>query len=403
MTPTVPRVADAQIAAQDLSSARGAYSPIELLLETNVLGYDEYRAWRRGECHTLDDALADVTHEIRALVERLDSWARSLHLHAEKIAFYGIDGYAGTELIASNDPVLDLLLHTEYRAATDRRQRDIFLDTSETEAVDDLVASLSTRDAGSATAHLRRLRGMDAKHWALREARVLIEALNAAPPSDRQEGLRQLNLLEHRWLPAACAVLRTDARDFITPSWRAIGDALEDGTAFDTTQPRQHASWAYLNGLDWAGVRRTVHSEASYRTHPVLLCRLAEAEWRLRNRKAALGLWFTLCWQAPDHFEEAVAALRFPDAAIRRTWQRLPADDAEPLTTVWFPARMVLEDTSVARAAKPSSGGSDPERAFDLLLKLIAGGSDREDMENGRALQGLAPKLFERYLASLDA
>ena len=402
MTPTVPRVADAQVAVQDLLSALGAYSPIELLLETNVLGYEEYRAWRRGECHTLDDALADVAHEIRALVVRLDSWARS-HLHAEKIAFYGIDGYAGTELIASNDPVLDLLLHTEYRVAADRRQRDIFLDTSETEAVDDLVASLSTRDASSATAHLRRLQGMDAKHWALPEARVLIEALNADPPTGRQDGLRQLDLLEHQWLPAACAVLRTDARDFITPSWRAIGNALEDGTAFDATQPRQHASWAYLNGLDWAGVRRTVHGEANSRTYPVLLCRLAEAEWRLRNRKAAVGLWFTLCWQAPDHFEEAVAAKRFPDSAIKRTWQRLREDDAEPLTAVWFPTRMILEDTSVARAAKPCAGGSDPERAFDLLLKLIMGGSDRDDMENGRALQGLAPKLFERYLASLDA
>ena len=403
MTPTIPRVGDAQVTAQDLLSAHGAYSPIELLLETNLLGYDEYRAWRRGECHTLDDAIADAGHEIRALVERLDSWARSLHLHAEQIALYGIDGHAGTDLVASNDAALDRLLHTEYRAANDRRQRDIFLDTSETQAVDDLVASLSTRDTSSATNHVRRLQGMDAKHWALGEARVLIDALNAEPPSGRQDGLPQLDLLEHRWLPAAWALLRTDARDFITPSWRAIGNALEDGTAFDATQPRQHASWAYLNGLDWAGVRRTVHSEADYRAHPVLVCRLAEAEWRLRNRKAALGLWFTLCWQAPEHFEEAVTTLRFPDSAIKRTWQRLRDNDAEPLTAAWFPARMVLEDTSVARAAKLCGGGSDPERAFDLLLKLKVGGSDREDMENGRALQGLAPELFERYLASLDA
>ena len=403
MTPTVPRVADAQVAAQDLLSAHGAYSPIELLLETNVFGYDEYRAWRRGECGTLDDALVGVADETRGLVQRMDSWARSLHLHPERIAIYGIDENAASELVVSTDAELDTLLRTEYHAATDRRQRDIFLDTSVAAAVNDLVACLSTRDAAGAETRLQRLRAMDRGHWALREAEVLIEALKADRPANRQQALLRLNTLEHQWLPAAGAILRTHARDFITPLWRNVGAALDDGTAFDPAHPRRHASWAFLNGLDWQNVKRTAYRGESFDPEPVLLGWRAEAEWWLRNRKAALGMWFTLCWRSPEHFEQAIHAMRFPDAALKRTWQRLRKDEAKPFATTKFPAWLILEDSTTARTAKASGGDSEPERAFDLLLRLLAGGSDREDMENGRALQRLDPELFERYLASVDA
>ena len=403
MTPAVPRLGDAQATVQDLLTASGAYSPIELLLATNVLGYDDYRAWRRGERKTLDDALADAAGETRALVERVDSWARSLHLHSERIVFYGIDENAGTELVASASEELDMLLHTEYRPAADRRQRDIFLDTRETQAADDLVTALCARDAADARTQLDRLRLIDPHHWMLHDAATLIDALHSPAPSERQLALRRMETLERQWLPAVYAVLHTGARDFVTPLWRSIGAALDDNTRFDTAHPTHHPSSAYRNGLDWENVKRSVCREPDFRAQPHLLERLAEAEWRLRDRKAAIELWFALCWQAPDHFEETIGATGFPDASLKKAWQRLQDEDWDASTgAAWLPAWMVLEERGIARTFKPRGGTNDPERAFDLLLQLKTGGSDREDIDNRRALQNLHLGLFERYLDGVE-
>ena len=185
--------------------------------------------------------------------------------------------------------------------------------------------------------------------------------------------------------------------------WRQVAAALDDGTPFDPKNPKQHASWAYLNGLDWTNVRRSIRAVPDHRSASALLEWLAEAHWRLRERKQAIELWFALCWQAPDRFEHVVHAARFPDAGLRQAWQNLQADGWNEVTAAWLPAWMVLEEPGVARAFKPIGGASAPARAFDLLLRLKAGGSDREDIDNRRALQEVHPQLFNRYLESLDA
>ena len=403
--PSIPRPAgDTEATAQQLLSEQGSYSPIELLLATSNLSYDDYHVWRTGERPTLDDALAAGVEGTRKLVSDADAWARALRLHPAHNRFYGIDAHAGVELTASADADLDALLHTEYRARADRHQTDIFLDTSDQQAVNELVAALSARDVTAAEACIKRLAHLDAEHWMLPSARTLATALATPPPGTRDDALRRIDTLEQQWLPAASAVLRSAARDFVTPMWRSIGAALEDGTPYDPARPKAHASFAYAHGLAWTNVRRTVHDVPNHRTAPPLLEILAEAEWRLRHRREAVALWFALCWLAPAHFADAVRATGFPDAAVRESWARLQDQDwASPVTAAWFPAWMVLDEPGVGRSFKPTEGTSAPEQAFDLLLRLRAGGSDREDIDNRRALQELHPGLFDGYLASLDA
>ena len=403
MPDAVVGVTEAEATAQRLLSEHGAYSPIELLLATNSLTYEDYRAWRTGERYTLDDVLAAGVEETRRLVEEVQSWARSLHLHADHVPFYGVEANAGIELTASADEDLDTLLHTEYRAQADRRQTDIFLDASGMMAANDLVSALSSRDADAAKARVEHLARVDSGHWMLADATVLVEALAERPPAQRAEALRTMAALEQRWLPAAGAVLRSGARDFVTPVWRGIGTALDDGTPYDADRPKEHASFAYAHGLDWASVRRVVTEVADHRTEPALLETLAEAEWRLRNRREALALWFALCWLAPDHFAGAVDAARFPDSAVRKCWARLQDQDwSGPKGAAWLPAWMVIDEPGIGRAFKPTQGMSAPEHAFGLLLRLRAGGSDREDIDNRRALQELHAGLFDRYLDALD-
>ncbi len=394
---------DTQAVVQELLSAHGAYSPLELLLETSRLDYDDYRAWRRGERTTLDGALVHGANHTRTLVERAHAWARSLHLEAETVALYGTDDNAGAELTASMDIQLDELLHTQFRPAADRVQLDIFLDTSESRAAGEVVDALSTRNATAAESRLRRLTDLNPHHWAVNEADILIQALNASPPMTYAEALDRLDILERKWRPAACAVLHAGSRDFLTPLWRAIAEAL-DGAPFEAADPNHHASWAYLNGLDWGNVRRTVRSVPGHLGQPILLHRLAEAELRLRNRRTAIELWFALCRDAPEYFEEAIASAAFPDRALKNAWLAAQEEDLKPpITPTWFPAWVALKEPDMARAFAPRGGDSDSERAFDLMIALAVGGSDRQDIDNRRALQAIHPGLLQRYLDAVDA
>ena len=403
MPDAVVGLAEAEATAQRLLSEHGAYSPIELLLATNSLSYEDYGAWRAGERRTLDDALVAGVAGTRRLVEDVESWARSLQLQPDEVPFYGVEENAGSELTASADEDLDALLHTEYRAQADRRQTDIFLDTRGMAAANELVSALSSRQAAAAKTCLERLARLDPGHWLLADATILVEALALPPPPGRAEALPRVAALEQQWLPAAGAVLRGGSRDFVTPLWRGIGAALDDGAPYSADRPKEHASFAYAHGLDWANVRRTVGEVANHRTEPALLELLAEAEWRLRNRREALALWFALCWRAPQRFADAVDAPRFPDSAVQKSWEQLLDQDWPGVTAAWLPAWMVLQEPGIGRTFGPTGGAGAPERGFDLLLRLEAGGSDREDMDNRRALQELHPGLFDEYLASLDA
>ena len=393
--------AEVEATVGQLLQAHGFYAPLELLLMTNRLGYDDYRAWRRGDRETLDQLLPDGVSVTSSFLEEAHTWARGLHLEAASVPMVGTDGCAGVDLKASDDKRLDQLLHTEYRRDVDREQPDMFLDGAQTEAQTDLVDALAARDAATAQARLRRLADLDAAHWAITHARVLIEALQAPGLRHRHEALNRLDVLEHRWLPAASALLRAGARDFLSPLWRDIGRALE-GVPFDPDLPNHHPSWAYLNGLDWQNLRRSVHDVASWESEPTLQVRLAQAEWRMRDRRAAMAIWFGLCWQAPADFAECIESQGFPDATLQQAWNLAQDQNLDPpITPPWFPAWMLIAQPGIARSTRARGGTSGPERAFDHLLALRHGHSDREDLDRRRALKNLHPDLLGLYLDTI--
>ena len=391
-----------QGAIQHVLSAYGFYSPLELLLATNRLRYDDYQAWRRGERTTLDDALVPGAAAARTLLDDGASWARGLHLEAETVPMYGTDANAGVELTASADARLDVLLRTEYCRPTDRKQPDLFLDGTEMAAQNGLIDALAARNRPVAVEALHRMAEIDPGHWTLAPAEALIEALAAPFPERLDHALAYLQTLEQRWLPAAATLLHTGVRDFMSPLWRAAGNALE-GAPFDPDQPRAHASWAYMHGLDWEGVRRSAAAVSESDSEPVLQVRLAEAAWRLRSHGEAVGRWFWLCWHAPAHFEECVDAAGFPHSRLKRTWETARDQDLDPpITPSWLPAWAVIEEPGLARALSPCGGDSDGERAYDHVLALRRGHSDREDLDRRRALRDLHPGLLARYLATLS-
>ena len=395
---------EVQTAVQQLLLEHGAYAPIELLLATNRLSYKDYRAWRKGTLASLDGALAGGVHEAQALLETAQAWARTLDLAAEPAAHHGWEGNAGTELTASHDPALNGLLNTRFLRAREHGQLDLFMDSAGTVAVNALLDALRARDAGKAGRELRHLAGLDPGHAHRAHAAALVEALEAPDPEDPGQGFERLDRLEREWLPAASALLGAGGRDFLAPLWRGVGQALEPA-CFDPRRPRRHASWAYRQGLDWESLERSVRAVQGHETEPVLLARLAEAQWWLRNRTKAIEHWFALCRLAPGEFEKRVEAADFPDWAVGRAWRLAREQDLEPeMSPRWFPAWMLLEDAGLARVLAPCRGEDAPDRAFDVMIALLAHpGLDERSIALRRELQAVHPGLLASYLARLGS
>ena len=401
MTPSAT-AADVQAAIQQQLSTHGFYSPVELLLATNRLGYDDYRAWRRGDRRTLDGLLRDGVTEARTLLEEAEVWVRGLHLEAEAASLLGTDKHAGVELKASDNPQLDNLLHVEYRRDVDRAQPDLFLDGAQAQIQNQLIQAITAGDAAACEVKLRQLASLDAEHWAIDHAVALIDALLAAPLEQPEEARERLDAIENRWLPAASSLLRAGARDFLSPLWRDVGRALE-GVPFASHDAKGHASWAYLNGLDWSSVKRTVLEVQNWESEPLLQTWVALARWRLAEYREAMRSWFALCWHFPAHFTESVESPDFPNSSLQRAWVEAQDQDLDqPITPPWFPAWLLTGHPGMARTMGPCGGTGGPERAFDHLVALRRGHSDREDLDHRRALHDLHPDLLGRYLASLD-
>ena len=207
--------------------------------------------------------------------------------------------------------------------------------------------------------------------------------------------------MEREWTPAASALLGTRRRDFLAPLWRGIGRVLERAP-FDLHRPERHASRAYREGLDWESLRRSVLAVPGHEGEPVLLARLAEAEWRLRNRAGAIERWFALCRLAPEEFERLIESPELPDWTLRTAWRLALEQDFEPeLTAEWFPAWMLIEEPGLAGVLQLLRyADDDPSRAFDAVIALLAHPDpDEWGIELHRALQAIHPGLLERYLA----
>ena len=228
---------------------------------------------------------------------------------------HGWENNAGTVLVASADPRLNALLSTRFCHTREHDQLDLFIDSAQTAAVNTLVDALTARNAGEARGALERLVRISRDHGQRFHAARLISALEAPAPEGPERGVERLERMEREWVPAASALLGARRRDFLAPLWRDIGRAL-DPVPFDSGNPERHASRAYGGGFDWERMRRSVVAVPGYESEPVLLARLAEARWRLRDRAKAIESWFALCRLAPEAFEKLIEALDFPEWSL---------------------------------------------------------------------------------------
>ena len=137
-----------------------------------------------------------------------------------------------------------------------------------------------------------------------------------------------------------------------------------------------------------------------HETTPVLLTRLAEAEYRLGDRTRAIGHWFELCWRAPAVLRGLVDDPGFPDADVAAAWGAAQDQDVEPeLSPEWFPAWMLLQEPSLAARLAPLGESHGPRRAFDVVRDLLTdSANDAHRIALRRELKTLHPALLTGYL-----
>ena len=228
-------------------------------------------------------------------------------------------------------------------------------------------------------------------------AAKLISALEAPAPEGPEQGVDRFERMEREWVPAASALLGVRRRDFLAPLWRDIGRAL-DPAPFEPGNPQRHASRAYREGLGWERMRRSVLAVPGHENVPVLLARLAEAHWRLRERARAIETWFDLCRLAPELFEKMIEAPDFLDWSMQHAWRAAQEHAVEhEMTPAWFPAWMLLEEPGLAGVLASRPADDEPSRAFDLVIALLNHPDvDARGIELRRSLQDIHTGLLER-------
>ena len=263
-------------------------------------------------------------------------------------------------------------------------------------ADNELREALRSGDSSEAERKLDELAGLTPDHAALQPAAVIIGALRTPAPRDLSATVAYLERLEREWALAAETLFKAEGKALLAPRWRAVGQALQS-VAFDPAHPDRHASRAYLEAGDWEAAIGAVQAEHRFAEQPVLTGRLAQALWQTQRTVQAIDRWFALCWTAPEYFTGLIGNGGISAPLLLEHWRDAINADVEPeISTVWFPAWMILHEPGLARSVKSRGAASGPQRAFDLARELVM--SDDEQVEARRELKDIHPGLFRRFL-----
>lgn len=383
---------------------QGGYSPVELLLIEGRLSFADYEAWRCGEFATLEEVLAGNPERIRTLLQQAAEHATALGLRAERQEFPSWGVRAGKALKISRDEALEKLCCTRYARGGNEVQLDLFMDNSGNMRVNEIVAALMARNTDESGRLLDKLLDSDPAHPRLGGLDGLFRALKKLP-APILDPVAENEELEGRLTQWATEELGAGARDFLVPFWRRLACGLR-GQPFAAEAPLLHASYPLARALDWAGVRGAVLDERAWQDFPVLRLRLAEAEFRLGNRQAALALWCRMCWDFPGDAEWAFNDHALPDRDWSSEWGRFCDLDVDPpLETAFFPAWLLLERAEVrdALAATCAPQIHSAGRAYAALHDLLKSGGalSEQVMALRQTLKRAHPGLFAIYMRIL--
>ena len=405
----------AQVDAQLME--QGAFTALELLIDSGRLDYGDYERWRRREIELLESVLMGNREKIQAQIEQAVAYARSIGLVEQTQEFHAWTAGARSDAREGNadalrisiDAQLHRLIASRFAPAQDAPQMDLFFDNAVVALSGGIARALSARNLSEARRQLDRLYAHAPNHADLAAFDRLLAALrhlDGAIEDPRQE----LDFLLET-TPIARRLLGSQSRDLLTPLWRKLADALE-GRAFAPGAPRLHRSFALSQAQDWPGLGASVLDEPQWWLHAPLCLRLAQSSFHRRHRVEALTAWCHLCWHNPEQAADALDKRRQPDSGVAGLWQSFldseescapPAAEPEPaLTAAEFPAWLLLHEPALAAQlpADLPAGNTAGENHYRCVHRWIhAHRANRQDEEMAlrRTLQASHPALF-RYL-----
>jgi hypothetical protein len=456
----------AQVDAQLME--QGAFAPLDLLFNSGRLVYSDYEAWRRREMELLDDVLMGDRGKVLAELERAAAYARSIGLVEQPQEFFaweregagaavgagaaaaaearagvgagpGAMGGAGVgagvaagsgdgvgagavgarggvgavskPLRISADPRLHRLVGCRYLPAQSAPQMDLFFDNPVVTLTNGIARALCGRNVIEGQRQLDRLYVQAPNHSDLAAFDRLVGGLDelSRPVEDPAARLAFLEAIA----PTARHLLGSGSRDYLSPLWRHLADALA-GQPYSPGEPNLHRSFALSQAQDWIGVSESIVSEADWWLHPPLCLRLADSAFRRRRRVEALTAWCYLCWVAPEQVAAAVERLRQAD--LSGLWQLFldceedSAPGAAPgpiLTARDFPAWLLLHEPGLARQLSVDlpRGSSPAEESYRCVHRWIhahRAHRQEEEMALRRSLQQSHPVLFGVLKRSVD-
>ena len=441
----------AQVDAQLME--QGAFAPLDLLFNSGRLIYSDYESWRRREMDLLDDVLMGDRGKILAELERAAAYARSIGLVEQAQEFFawgdasvraghpaggghaagtghaavgagaaavasgearvGVVGGGeagarapGKPLRISAEPKLHRLIGCRYLPAQSAPQMDLFFDNPVVTLTNGIARALCARNVLEGQRQLDRLYVQAPNHPDLAAFDRLVGGLDdlSRPienPASRLEFLESI-------APTARHLLGSGSRDYLSPLWRHLADALAEH-AFSPDEPNLHRSFALSQAQDWVGVSESIVAEAGWWSHPPLCLRLADSAFRRRRRVEALTAWCYLCWVAPDQVAAAVERLRQSD--LSGLWQAFldceedcaadsaGSSSAPALTARDFPAWLLLREPGLARQLSVDlpRGDSPAEERYRCVHRWIHAHRAHlqdEEMALRRQLQQSHPVLF---------
>lgn len=438
---TIDTALQAQVDAQLLE--QGAFTALEMLIDSGRLIYADYESWRRREIEFLDAVLMGSKEKIRAQIEQAIDYARGIKLVEQTQEFYawapdsratapadaraGAPANARTDTLAgannvgakplriSADAQLHRLIASRYVPAQNAPQMDLFLDNPVVALANGIVRALSARNMSEAQRQLDRLYAHAPNHADLAAFDRLLAALGHLSHAI-DDPPRELDFLLEI-TPTAKRLLGSQSRDLLAPLWRQLADTL-GARAFSPDRPTLHRSFALSQAQDWDGVSDAVLNESGWWLHAPLCLRLAQSGFYRRRRIEALTAWCHLCWRNPEHAADVLDKRRQPDADVTALWQWFldseeecsQADQAvqaesasEPeLTAADFPAWMLLHEPALAehlRVGLPTGNTTAEEnyRCVHRWTQARRANQRDEEIAQRKILQASHPALF-RYL-----
>lgn len=376
---------------------QGRLDPLELLLAAELLGYEDYVAWRTGGRSDLQTALRAAPEVVAGFLEEAGVYACGQKLVAVALE-HTAWGDRERPLWIGPDAELIRACALFYAPPPERCQLDLFQDSTAVLLEEDVRTALVEHRTNHARDQVARLMHREPGHPRLGGFLRLIQTLDDVDASGRD------GRVEERWReleevgPLAEQLLGHRARDFLGTLWAALAERLA-GRSFGRGSGECHAAIAWTRAGRWERAREAIEAEPDWRDQPPLVLVHADACWRARDPFGARRDWLWLCREYPSAAERALRDPAFPDRRLADLWAAFgDLDLDDDLATEDFPAWLLLQDPGAFAAIPPSETSiDDRDMAYRLLHGLVTG---EDTIDRRRALGEIHPYLLRQFLVS---